>query len=128
MITHYYLGRVALAQGDLSQAETCIQQATSMCIPKYGIETLGYILLGWAALYTRQGKLPQAARLMGAADKIYQCTKMALALRERVENAEALAAVRAGLGEEAFVEALVLEEVGIASILRGLPATRAIVG
>jgi tetratricopeptide (TPR) repeat protein len=101
----YYLGRVALAQGDLAQAEEWIQQATSMWSPGYEMERLGGFLLGWAELYTRQGKQPQAARLMGAADKIYQRTKMALSPRERDENAEALAAARSALGEEAFAVA-----------------------
>ena len=70
------------------------------------IAGLEVFLLGWAALYTQQGKLHQAARLMGAIDKIYQRTKMVLSPRERDENAEALAATRAALGEEAFAARL----------------------
>ena len=105
MIAHYYLGRMALTQGDLVQAEASIKQATSMWDPHYLLFGLEVFLLGWAALYARQGQLPQAARLMGAADVNYQRTKMALSPCERDENAEVQAAARAALGEEAFATA-----------------------
>ena len=67
MFAHYYLGRVPLAQGDLAQAEACLHQATSVWSPEHEtdfvVSTLtGLVrpLMGWAALYARQGKLPQA--------------------------------------------------------------------
>jgi predicted ATPase len=122
MIARYYLGRVALAQGDLAQAEDWLQQATSMWSPTYGIvggygmAGLVVFLLGWAALYIHQGKMLQAARIMGAIDKIHQCTKMSLSPRERDEHDAAIIAARLALGEEAFAaaweegEAMTLEQ------------------
>ena len=102
---YYYLGRVALSQNDFIQAEGLIKQATSLLNLDWGALAKSSMLMGWAALYNKQGKLPQAAYLLGAANEVYQRIALGLPLRERSENAETEATTRTALGEEAFTAA-----------------------
>jgi len=107
-ITHYLLGRAALSQDDLGQAETLIKKAIleSKGVLAKGVHLKGasvlFSLQGAAALFSRQGKHPQAVRLCGALDDLYQRIRLGLPLRERSENEEVLASARLALGEEAF--------------------------
>ena len=109
----FYLGRVALTQGDLVKAGTWLRQATSLLINPidyFGYQNTeavdkGILLQGLAVWLARQGHLEQAARVLGTADGIYQRTAPSLAPRERSEHDKTLAAVRAGLGEERFTAA-----------------------
>ena len=108
-LAYFYMGRTALAQGDSMQAERLFKQATSLLVEF----TTSYMrdldveifLLGWPPLFSKQGKLPQAACLLGAMDAIYQSTRYILTPRERVEHDDTLAAVRAGLSAESFAAA-----------------------
>jgi predicted ATPase/DNA-binding SARP family transcriptional activator/class 3 adenylate cyclase len=110
---YFYLGRVALAQGDVSQAEAFFRQATSMLsssVPKKvphigGAFIMGAFLLGWAELFYKQGKLIEAARVLGGIADIYQRTRYYLTPRDRCEQAATLEATRAALGEAGFTRA-----------------------
>jgi tetratricopeptide (TPR) repeat protein len=110
---YFYLSRIALAQGDTLQAEALLKRASSQLsgstpkkVPhKGGAFITGAFLLGWAALFKKQGKLGEAARVLGAAEAIYQRTRYLITPRERSEQDETLNAARAALGEAAFTRA-----------------------
>jgi tetratricopeptide (TPR) repeat protein len=99
---YYFLARVALSQDDLDQAETLIKKAILELI---GDRDKAQFLEGAAVLFSLQGKYPQAVRLCGAADDLYQRIRLGLPLRERNENEEALSSAQFALGEEAFTAA-----------------------
>jgi hypothetical protein len=99
-ITHYLLGRVALSQNDLDQAETLIKKAIieskgglAKGVHLQGASVL-FSLQGAAVLFNRQGKHLQTVRLCGALDELYQRIRLGMPLRERSENEEALASAR----------------------------------
>jgi ATP/maltotriose-dependent transcriptional regulator MalT len=104
--TSYLLGRIAMAEGNLNQAESLLIQSNSLLWPgSYCFINLVAILLGWAALFHKQDRPLQAARILGAAETVFQCEGFSLAPRERSEQAETLAAVRSSLSEADFDQA-----------------------
>ena len=105
---YLYLGRAAISQGDLSQAEKLLKKAGVSDLwnsPDFGWRLKVELLLAWIALLNQQGEHARAARLMGSVDSLYRQTELRYSPRERSEHAEALAAARATLGEEAFAAA-----------------------
>ena len=107
---YLYLGRAAISQGDLTQAEVYLRRAI---LPDYWRNLTVYWwslltpqVLGWIALYRKQKKYPSCARLIGAVDTIYRQITPGLIPRERSEYEDDCAAARAALGEEAFAAAL----------------------
>ena len=105
---HIWLGRMALSQDNLSQAEDQLKQALS------GIDTIfksfEYVdllnmidfLQPFIVLFRKQGKMLQAARLLGATDAVFENIRLGLSPRERSEHDEALTAVRSELGDKAY--------------------------
>ncbi len=106
--TNLYLGRVAISQGDLSQAGVYMKKAISSNLWK-GIMNAWNIaiphLLGWIALFCIQGKYKASAQLIGAVDSFYHQIAPGLVPRERSEYEEDRASIRTVLSEEAFAEA-----------------------
>jgi predicted ATPase/DNA-binding SARP family transcriptional activator len=99
---YFWLGRVAMAEGDFMQAELRFKQANSLLPQVSGVVGRGFFLLGWSALLCKQGKMIQAARVLGAIEDIYRQTGYSRTPLERSEHEETLAVTRAVLGEEAF--------------------------
>ncbi len=95
----YLLGRTALSQKDLDQAERLIRKA--IIENKWNSR----FIQGAAVLFSLQGKHNQAVRLFSATDHFYQVFGLSLPLCERKENEQALEAARLALGEEAFATA-----------------------
>ena len=117
--TYLYLGRAVLSLGNLSQAESYLKQALPAILVKkmgFRLTDLTPHLIGWIALFTKQGKGPASARLIGAVDSTFQQIAPGLIPRERSEYAENCASTRAALGEEGFAagyaagKAMTLEE------------------
>ena len=105
---YLYLGRAAISQGDLSQAEKLLKKAGVSDLwnsPDFGWRLKVELLLAWIALLNQQGEHAHAARLIGSVDSLYRRTELRYSPRERSEHAEALAASRAALGEQAFAAA-----------------------
>ena len=106
--SYLYLGRVAISQGDITQAEVYLRQVIP---PNDWRETTEWRkqitqhLLGWIALFRQQSKYPASARLIGTVDSIYQQIAAGLIPRERSEYEEDDAAARAALGDDAFTAA-----------------------
>jgi hypothetical protein len=102
---YLYLGRMAISQSDLAQAERLLKTSTAHFACIYG-EIDHYLeiqlLLAWIALLTQQKKHPDAARLLGAVDSYYRQTAPSFSPRERSEHLENLASVQTSLGQEAF--------------------------
>ncbi len=105
---YLYLGRVAISQNDLPQAEGYMKRAIPSGIWKeytFRWVVLTPYLLGWIALFRKQGKYPDCAGLMGTVDSIYRQIAPGLVPRERSEYEEDRALTRSALGEDAFAEA-----------------------
>jgi len=105
---YLYLGRAAIAKGDLSQGETLLKKASVDDLwnnSQFGWRLKVELLLAWIALLNQQGEHARAARLMGSVDSLYRQTELRYSPRERSEYAEALAASRQVLGKEAFAAA-----------------------
>jgi predicted ATPase/DNA-binding SARP family transcriptional activator len=129
------LGRVAQSQGDYSKARAFYIEALELqkrrVSPLFNltglktyITTVSYPLEALAILASAQNKMERAARLISAAETLYAPLRFEMSARERAEHDEAIAAVRAALGEEAFAkawaegQAMILEE-AVAYALRG---------
>ncbi len=106
--TNLYLGRVAISQGDLSQAGVYMKKTISSNLWKdmnFAWNITIPHLLGWIALFCNQGKYEASAQLIGTVDFHYHQIASGLVPRERSEFEENLVSTRKALGEDAFVEA-----------------------
>ncbi len=105
------LGRVALSQDNLAEAEDQLKQALSVMdtvfkSSKYAdLVNLIDFIQPFIVLFRKQGKLLQAARLLGATDAVFEKIRLGLSPRERSEHDEAVSAARAELGDKAFTAA-----------------------
>ena len=99
-VLFYIFGRVALSQGDYAQAGAYLTQFTQIC--SLG-NLLGMQTLGVLAAVSKQDR--RAAVLFGALDQRYSWLKNVSTPAERIEYEQALASVRAALGESAFTAA-----------------------
>ncbi len=108
MAAYLYLGRVAISQDDLAQAEDFMMRSIRSDfweVNTYGWEVITPHLLGWIALFRKQKKVTAAARLIGAVDSIYRQAYGGLIPRERSEYEVDLASTRAALGKDVFATA-----------------------
>jgi tetratricopeptide (TPR) repeat protein len=105
---YIYLGRAMVAEGDFSQTEILLKKTVEPFISEGHMNWWRLkieLLLAWIALLTHLGYHFRAARLIGAADFMYQQTKISYSPRERQEHQENLDACRAALGEDIFAAA-----------------------
>lgn len=101
---HFILGRVALSQGETSQAGRHFREILSRIISTGSIIPVCVTLEGWALLMVAGGQPNLAARLFGAIDKWYQRFIHGLTPRERQEHADGVAALQERLGQEEFLK------------------------
>jgi tetratricopeptide (TPR) repeat protein len=106
-----WLGRVALSQDNLSQAEDQLNQALSEI--EVIFKSLEYVdllnmidfLQPFIVLFRKQEKMQPAARLLGATNEVFKNIHLGLSPRECSEHDEAETAVRTALGDDAFFAA-----------------------
>ncbi len=100
----YVLGRVGLSRGEFSQArEYFVQTLSPILISQIFNDFWSYQALG--VLAATQQEYRRAATIFGAQIGIAAWTLNIMCPAERSEYEQALAAARAGLGEEAFTAA-----------------------
>ncbi len=63
---YFWLGRVAMAEGDFMQAELRFKQANSLLPQVSGVVGRSFFLLGWSALLCKQGKMISSAGAGGS--------------------------------------------------------------
>jgi predicted ATPase/class 3 adenylate cyclase len=118
------LGRVALSQRDYDSAGEFLTQASQIRLPEtseitlpttnelfswislktYGVAT-AYPLEAFAVLAAAQDQMERAARMLGAVESLYALIHFEISAKERAEHNQAIASVRAALGDEAFAAA-----------------------
>jgi predicted ATPase/class 3 adenylate cyclase/Tfp pilus assembly protein PilF len=99
------LGMVVHTQGDDGRATALYEESLTLCQELGDKHSLAQCLEGLAVVAVAQQQLEHAARLLGAAEALREAIGTPLSPRERVRYDRAVAAVRAGLGEAAFVAA-----------------------
>jgi tetratricopeptide (TPR) repeat protein len=99
------LGRVVLSQGDYGRAAALLEEALllSRDIGTWELVAAGVESLAWVAASCGQAR--QAARLCGAAEAQREALGAPLPPDERAGHDQAVAAMRAALGEQAFAAA-----------------------
>ena len=106
-----WLGRMALSQDNLSEAEDQLKQALSAIEVIFksseNVDLLDMIdfIQPFIMMFRKQGKTQQAARLLGATDDVFEKIRLGLSPRERSEHDEVVSSVRAELGDAAFITA-----------------------
>ena len=101
----YLLGRIALTQGEIDNAEMLLKQAFAMIDESFWPYQMAMHLAGFVVLGSKQGKMHEAVRCAGVIDVLIQRVFLAVSPHERDEFITALAATRAALGEEDFAVA-----------------------
>jgi predicted ATPase len=103
-------GKVALARGEIDQAQTHFEQVFKVAIPHRLLEwedrnPIMLTLEATATLAAAQGKLEGASHLLGATEAWHIRVHNTRTPRERQEREAHIAALRANLGEQAFAAA-----------------------
>ena len=106
LVAFLYQGRVVLSQNDPDQAKELLSQAFARANRNDELHIKVMLLLGWVSLARKQSKFKEAGRMIGALAPIYPRINSSLLPRERREYNDDLEAVRAGLGENTYNEAL----------------------
>ena len=98
----HFLGHVVLRQGDYERATALFEESLSLAREMGSKEWMAHCLEGLAGVAEAKGQQERAARLYGAAEALSETIGLAMPSFLRVDYDRSLAAVRAGLGEEAF--------------------------
>jgi predicted ATPase/uncharacterized protein HemY len=98
-IALYGFGRVAQARGDYASAHALYMEGITIT---HDQAIVAQHLEGFAVLAVAQKDLERAARLFGASQALHPPFRFEMSARERDEHDQAIATVRAALGEEAF--------------------------
>ncbi|HLW59821.1 MAG TPA: tetratricopeptide repeat protein [bacterium] len=118
------LGLVAIRQGDYARARQLLLESLDIRRELGDQSGIAYQLEGFASLAAAQQQVERAARLFGAAAALREAIGVPLLSSDRPDYDRAVAAARAGLGEEAFAaassagRAMTLEE-AVADARRG---------
>jgi hypothetical protein len=98
----YGLGRVAQARRNYTSARARYAEGITMVRDN---EIVAQHLEGFALLAATQNHMERAARLFSASENLYNALHFEMSARERAEHDEAIATVRAALGEDGFTAA-----------------------
>jgi predicted ATPase/class 3 adenylate cyclase len=99
------LGDLARAQSDRAAAGSHYEESLAIYRRLGDKRGIAHCLWGLAAVACMDGKHQRAAQLFGAAEALREASGVSLSKSERAEDDRYVAAVRAGLGEEAFTSA-----------------------
>jgi hypothetical protein len=99
------LGLVAIRQGDYARARQLLLESLDIRRELGDQPGIAYQLEGFASLAAAQQQVARAARLFGGAAALREAIGVPLLSSDRPDYDRAVAAARAGLGEEAFAAA-----------------------
>jgi DNA-binding CsgD family transcriptional regulator/tetratricopeptide (TPR) repeat protein len=99
------LGAIVLSQGDLTQATALFTEGLTLAQQVGDKGSIGLFLIRYAKIAVMQGQPQRATRLFGAAEAQIDVNSFLVPAAERAEYERDVAAVRAQLGEQAFVVA-----------------------
>jgi predicted ATPase/class 3 adenylate cyclase len=99
------LGFVALEREDLAGARVLFEESRELSEAVGWQEGVNYALEGLAAVLVGEGRPEEAAVALGAAERVRRETGVSLEPFERRLNGDTSAAVRAALGDEAYMSA-----------------------
>jgi non-specific serine/threonine protein kinase len=101
----HYLGYVVLRQGDYERATALFEESLFLAREVGSKDRIALCLEGLAEVAEAKGQQERAARLFGAVEALSEAIGFAMPSFIRVDYDRSVAAVRAGLGEEAFAKA-----------------------
>ena len=99
------LGEIALERSDLPAASAYYSESIALARALGDTTFLGAGLAAIGSIAADQGQMEQAARLLGAAEAMYQVAGAWSFIAVRGQSRQAIDAARAALGQEAFDEA-----------------------
>ncbi len=99
------LGQIVRDQADYARAAACFEESLDLWWTLGDHWNIAHALSGLASVAGARGHAADAARLLGAADRVRQRAGAPLSPSNQVNHDRYVAAARAGLGDAAFAEA-----------------------
>jgi predicted ATPase/DNA-binding SARP family transcriptional activator len=99
------LGHIARQEGQYALARSCYAESMAVLWEVRSSYALFYELAAFGCLAAAEGRLERAAQLYGAAERVGETAGVVMVPHERTWHDRAVAAARAGLGEQAFAAA-----------------------
>jgi tetratricopeptide (TPR) repeat protein len=96
------LASLARQQGDLERAAALLAEGLVLAWELRNKAGMAFSLGGLAGIYGAQGELEWAARLYGLAEEVFPVSSRDMSARQRADYEDAVACLRARMGETAF--------------------------